>query len=163
MIATTKQGAIGAWQASSLPNNSGYATIAATSGDPLVMTKMHHKGDPTLYDAIGVNMTAAKEWKTGTEVLNPYQGELDEQGNVIKGTENPNYNTMFATGIEIHSAWDDVTRGSHGCQTIKPGVKYGNGSKKYGKGPTWLEFQKTMKLSSYKDNAFIGYYYLIKP
>ncbi len=153
MIATTKQGAIGAWQGSSLPNKSAYATIAETTGEPLIMTKMHHKGDPTLYAAVGVNMTADLLWKTPTEGLNPYPGKLDDQGKVIPGTANPNYNTPFATGIEIHSGDSNTNRGSMGCQTVKPGLN----------GANWNEFSNAMKLDSLKDGAFIGYYYLVRP
>ncbi len=155
MVATTKQGAIGAWQASSLPNSSDYAEIAATS-DPLIMTKAQHKGK---YDSVLLNYGR----QISTTGLNPYEGEFDAQGKLIPGTENPNYNQMFATKIEIHSGYTDFSRGSHGCQTVKPGgVKPGEGDAKYGKGTSWQEFQKTMKLSSYNDGDFIGYYYLIK-
>ena len=153
MIATTKQGAIGAWQASSLPNSSKYAEIAATTGDPLIMTKMYHKGDPDLYASIGINMTADLLCKTPTEGLNPYPGKLDDQGKVIPGTANPNYNTPFATGIEIHSGDTNTNRGSMGCQTVKPGLN----------GANWNEFSNAMRLDTLKDGAFIGYYYLIRP
>lgn len=154
-IATTKQGAIGAWQSSSLPNHSGFATIAATTGDPLIMTKMHHKGDLNSYDAIGLNMEVRFNYRTPTSVPNPFAGEYDNKGDWIA---NPNYDKVWATGIELHSGWTDTWRGSRGCQTLKPG------GKDHGKGtsPTWQEFSNTMKLSQLKDGDFIGYYYLLR-
>jgi RHS repeat-associated protein len=147
-IATTKQGAIGAVETSSLPNKSAYATIAETTGDPYIMTKMHHKGDPTLYAAVGINMTEKQLYRTPTKGLNPYPGKLDDDGNVIKGTANPNYNTPFATGIEFHSGDTVLNRGSMGCQTVKPTM--------------WNEFSNMLNLNKLNDGDFIGYYYLFR-
>ncbi|MGE5604200.1 MAG: hypothetical protein ACM3YE_00730 [Bacteroidota bacterium] len=147
-IATTKQGAIGAVETSSLPNKSAYATIAETTGDPYLMTKMHHKGDPDSYSSVGINMTAKLLWRTPTEGLNPYPGKLDNDGNVIEGTANPNYNTPFATGIEFHSGDTALNRGSMGCQTVKPTM--------------WNEFSNMLNLDKLNDGDFIGYYYLFR-
>ena len=146
MIGATKAGAIGAWQASSLPNDpSQFATIQQTPvNKPLVMTKIKHKG----YNAINLNYGG----ETPTTGPNPFEGELVGKDWV----ENPNYNKWFATGIRIHSGWKDTWRGSQGCQTVKPGAGA------YGKGTNWGGFSEAMKLSQYKEHEFIGYYYLTR-
>lgn len=150
MIATSKQGAIGAWQASSFSNDpASYATISETS-DPLIMTKIKHKG---IYDAISLN----RGGKVPTTEPNPFEGDKTN-GEVLEKNKNPNYQTMFATEVEIHCGWTNTWRGSRGCQTLKPG----GDDRGTGTSSLWQEFSKTMNLSKLSNGDFIGYYYLIR-
>ena len=145
MVATTKQGAIGAWQGSTLSNDSSqYATIAQSPlNDPYTMTKVVHPSSYGNYDAIALE----KDGPVRTTEPNPNPGTEKDP--------NPNYNLMQATGIHIHSGFSETSRGSHGCQTIFPGV-----GTTYPHGGNWNSFYDAVNRNHAKDGEFIGYYYL---
>ena len=141
MVVTTKQGAIGAWQGSTLSNDSSkYATIAESSVDqPYTMTKVVHPSSYGDYDAIAIE----KNDKVPTTEPNP-------------NSESDYYNQWYASGIHIHSGFSKTSRGSKGCQTIFPGT----GS--YPHGGNWKSFYKTVNRNNAKNGEFIGYYYLTR-
>ncbi len=146
MVATTKQGAIGAWQGSTLSNDSSqYATIEQSPiNEPYTMTKVVHSSSYENYNAIALEQNGP----VPTTVPNPNKG--------TKKNPNPNYNLMQATGIHIHSGFSSTSRGSHGCQTIFPGT--GN----YPHGGNWNSFYEAVNRNNAKDGEFIGYYYLTR-
>ncbi|MGE5581085.1 MAG: RHS repeat-associated core domain-containing protein, partial [Bacillota bacterium] len=142
MVATTKQGAIGAWQGSTLSNDSSqYATIAESPlNDPYTMTKVvHHSSKYEDYNAIALEGNG----KVSTEEVNP-------------NPDSDYYNQWYANGIHIHSGFSPTSRGSHGCQTVFPGT--GN----YPHGGNWNSFYEAVNRNNAKDGEFIGYYYLTR-
>lgn len=141
MVATTKQGALGAWQGSTLSNDSStYATIEQSPlNEPYTMTKVVHPSKHGNYDAIAIEGNG----KVPTTKANP-------------NPDSDYYDQWYANGIHIHSGFSATSRGSQGCQTIFPGTGT------YPKGGNWKSFYEAVNRNNAKDGEFIGYYYMTR-
>jgi hypothetical protein len=145
MIVVSREGAVGAWQGSTLPSDpSKYATIAETEiGKPLKMTKGVHYGEKATYDAVILNNNEA----VPTKGDNPNE-ESDYAGQAL------------ANRIHLHSAYSDTNLGSHGCQTIRP---FDDGSKyNTTRGVGWNSFYNAIGGTTAKQGDFLGDYYMTR-
>ena len=92
---------------------------------------------------------------------------LEKDGRIpvigVNQNEGPNKGKTFATGIRIHYGWRNKSRGSLGCQTIRPGSDLGykeakDKMKHYRKYKNFIDVM--IPEEKRLVGRFIGYYYL---
>lgn len=145
MLGTTlEDGVMWAGAGSTLPNepdNSAVIVDTDTFGRPYEMSYVLHNGVPAI--------------------------ALEKDGNIptVKpnGNEGPNKGKMQANGIRIHYGWRNKSRGSLGCQTIRPGSDLGykeakDKMKHYRKYKNFIDVM--IPEEKRLVGRFIGYYYL---
>jgi RHS repeat-associated protein len=138
IVVGKEEGAVGAWQGSTKPNNPSYAEIVE---GVYKLTKGKH------YSKYG---------NESDENGSYYWAAILNNNEPIDTTnENPRHNNQkWANYIHFHSGFSDISNGSEGCLTIRPGK--GN----YPNGSNWSSFYDAIGGNEANEGNYIGSVYV---